>query len=168
MERLRIEIGSEPLDLFCGDLTISCTKRLPHREIFQIPLDCGRIAHAALSSHDSRLCLLRERTSNEHIDEPAAVAKWAVPICPVCQRELSFLSSWTYRGLWGYNEVRTYECPEHGPIFVGAQTAASQRPTGRPAKNPDSGDRDSLVPAPRKPAPPLDADAIAIPEPDPN
>ena len=37
-----------------------------------------------------------------------------VPICPDCQRDLSFVGSWTFRGLWGYNEVRTYECPAHG------------------------------------------------------
>lgn len=41
-----------------------------------------------------------------------------VPICPDCQRDLSFVGSWTFRGLWGYNEVRTYECPTHGPIFI--------------------------------------------------
>ena len=47
---------------------------------------------------------------------------WRVPtndgsLCPHCQRDLSFVASWTFRGLWGYNEVRTFECPEHGPDF---------------------------------------------------
>jgi hypothetical protein len=36
-----------------------------------------------------------------------------VPICPDCQSDLSFVGSWSFRGLWGYNEVRTYECPAH-------------------------------------------------------
>jgi hypothetical protein len=90
-----------------------------------------------------------------------------VPICPHCQRDLSFLGSWTYRGLWGYNEVRTYECPEHGPIFVRPQVAAGRGPDKQPDRGPDNG-RDSLVSAPRKPAPTLNADAIAIPEPDSN
>jgi hypothetical protein len=89
-----------------------------------------------------------------------------VPICPDCRRDLSFLGSWTYRGLWGYIEVRTFECPEHGPIFVGPQTAVGFGPAKRPVTGPDTGDRDSLVSAPRKPTPPLNADAIAIPEPD--
>ena len=88
-----------------------------------------------------------------------------VPICPHCQRDLSFLGSWTFRGLWGYNEVRTYECPEHGPIFVSPQMAAGQSSDKRPDKGQDNGDRDSLVPAQRKPTPTLNADAIAIPEP---
>jgi hypothetical protein len=85
-----------------------------------------------------------------------------IPICPDCQRDLSFVGSWTFRGLWGYNEIRTYECPAHGPIFVNPQI-----PIGRgPAKGRDNGDRDSLISAPRKPTPTLNADAIAIPEPD--
>ena len=89
-----------------------------------------------------------------------------VPICPGCGRDLSFVASWTFRGLWGYNEVRTYECPEHGPIFVRPELAAGQGLDKVPEKGQDSGDRDSLVSAPRKPTPPLDANAIAIPEPD--
>ena len=91
-----------------------------------------------------------------------------VPICPDCQRDLSFVGSWTFRGLWGYNEVRTFECPAHGPIFVSPQTAAEHGPDKGPDKGPDHGDRDSLIPAPRKPGPTLNADAIAIPEPDSN
>jgi len=88
--------------------------------------------------------------------------------CPYCQGDLAFLCSWTFRGLWGYNEVRTYECPEHGPIFVGPPSAVEHGPDRQPDNRPDTGDRDSLVPAPRKPTPTLNADAIAIPEPDPD
>jgi hypothetical protein len=89
-----------------------------------------------------------------------------VPICPDCQSDLSFQGAWTFRDLWGYTEVRTYECPTHGPIFVSPQRAVEQGPAQGPAKGPDHGDRDSLIPAPRKPRPTLNADAIAIPEPD--
>jgi hypothetical protein len=96
---------------------------------------------------------------------------WRVPIdnvsiCPYCQGDLSFVGSWTFRGLWGYHEVRTYECPEHGPIFVGPQSGVGHGADTRLDNHPDTGDRDSLVPAPRKPAPTLNVDAIAIPEPD--
>jgi hypothetical protein len=91
-----------------------------------------------------------------------------VPICPDCQRNLSFLGSWTFRGLWGYNEVRTYECPAHGPIFVTPQISAGHGSDKEADKGADNGDRDSLVSAPRKPTPTLSADAIAIPEPDSN
>ena len=96
---------------------------------------------------------------------------WRVPtntvaICPHCQGDLSFLGSWTFRGLWGYNEVHTYECPEHGPIFVGPQETVGDGPDKRSHKGPHNGDRDSLVSAPRKPTPTLNGDAIAIPEPD--
>jgi len=90
----------------------------------------------------------------------------AVMICPHCRRELRFLCAWSYRGLWGYNEVRTYECPEHGPVFVGAQAPVVRVSDTQPHSNQDNSDRDSLVSAPRKPAPTPDADAIAIPEPD--
>jgi len=86
--------------------------------------------------------------------------------CPHCQNDVTFLASWTFRGLWGYTEVRTYECQEHGPMFVGPQPALAHVPSRRPAKSPDHGDRDSLVSAPRKPMPPLNTDAVAIPEPD--
>jgi hypothetical protein len=94
------------------------------------------------------------------------VPAYSAPLCPDCQRELSLVCSWTFRGLWGYNEVRTYECPEHGPIFVGPQVAVGHDPHKEPEKGPDNGDRDSLVSAPRKPTPTLNADAIAVPEPD--
>jgi hypothetical protein len=89
-------------------------------------------------------------------------------ICPHCQRQLSFVAAWTVRGLWGYDEVRTFECPEHGPIFVNPHTAVDPGPDRQPEKGRNHGDRDSLVSAPRKPTPTLDADAIAIPEPDSN
>jgi hypothetical protein len=90
----------------------------------------------------------------------------AVPICPDCQSDLSFVGSWTFRGLWGYTDVRTYECPAHGPIFINPQRSIGQGPDKGPDTSPDHGDRDSLIAPPRKPAPTLDADAIAIPEPD--
>ena len=91
-----------------------------------------------------------------------------VPICPDCQTDLSFLGSWSVRGLWGYSEVRTYECPTHGPIFVSPQIAVGHGPDKGPDKGSANGDRDSLILAPRKPTPTLNADAIAIPEPDSN
>jgi hypothetical protein len=91
-----------------------------------------------------------------------------VSMCPHCQRDLSFVASWTFRGRWGYDEVHTYECREHGPIFVSAQAALGHGPDTRADKGPDSADHDSLVSAPRKPRPTLDADAIAVPEPDSN
>lgn len=89
-----------------------------------------------------------------------------VPICPDCLSDLAFVSSWTFRGLWGYNEVSTYECPRHGPIFISPEISIGAKPDKRSDKTPDPGDRDSLIPAPRKPKPSLSADAIAIPEPD--
>jgi hypothetical protein len=88
------------------------------------------------------------------------------PICPHCQKDLGFLCSWTFRGLWGYNEVRTYECPEHGPVFASPETAVARDADTQPGRDRDNDDRDSVVPAPRKPTPTLNADAIAIPEPD--
>ena len=90
------------------------------------------------------------------------------PTCPHCHRDLSFVGSWTYRGLWGFNEVRTYECPEHGPIFVSPEIAAGHGPVKQPDNWPDYGDRNSRVSAPRKPTPTLNADSIAVPEPDSN
>jgi hypothetical protein len=56
----------------------------------------------------------------------------------------------------------------HGPIFVGPQVAVGHAPEKVAEKGPDGGDRDSLIPAPRKPRPTLNADAIALPEPDSN
>jgi hypothetical protein len=91
-----------------------------------------------------------------------------VPICPDCQRDLSFVGSWSFRDLWGYTKVRTYECPTHGPIFVSPQISVGHGPDKSPDNGPSNGDRDSLISAPRKPTPTLDAGAIAIPEPDSN
>jgi hypothetical protein len=90
-----------------------------------------------------------------------------VPVCPDCQSELVFVGSWTYRGLWGYNEVRTYECATHGPIFLTPESSVAVEPNTAPADTtPDDSDRDSLIPAPRKPAPMLNAGAVEVPEPD--
>jgi hypothetical protein len=89
-----------------------------------------------------------------------------VPKCPDCQSDLSFVAAWTFRGLWGYNEVRTYECPTHGPIFVSPQISVGPSPGNRLDTGPQDGDRDSLISARRKPTPTINADAIAIPEPD--
>ena len=80
---------------------------------------------------------------------------WRVPTddvlrCPHCQGDASFVSSWTCRGLWGYKEVRTYECPDHGPIFVSSQAAIGHRPNIAIDKGSDDGNRDSLVSAPPK------------------
>ena len=89
-------------------------------------------------------------------------------ICPDCQGHLSFVGSWEFRDLWGYSEVLTYECPTHGPVFVSPRLAVGHSPIKSANTGPDHGDRDALVSARRKPRPPLDADAIAIPEPDSN
>ena len=90
-----------------------------------------------------------------------------VPVCPDCQADLTFVCSWPARGTWGYDEVRTYECPTHGPIFITPQITVDAEPPKGQDKTPDDGDRDSLIPARRKPTPVLNADAIAVPEPDP-
>ena len=91
-----------------------------------------------------------------------------VPICPDCQSDLTFVGAWTFRGLWGYNEVRTYECPTHGPVFITPEISIGVGPDKGPDRAPDDGDRDSLISARRKPTPTLNADAIALPEPDSN
>jgi len=80
----------------------------------------------------------------------------SLTLCPHCQRDLTFIASWDFCGLWGY----------HGPIFVSPQIADAPRTDKGPDKGPDHGDRDSLVSAPRKPTPGLNVDAIAMPEPD--
>ena len=89
-------------------------------------------------------------------------------LCPDCQRPLRFVASWTFRGLWGFNEVRTFQCAEHGPVFVNASPQVSRPHTfGKRRSNvPENGDRDSLLPVPRTPKPTLNSGAIAIPEPD--
>jgi hypothetical protein len=89
-----------------------------------------------------------------------------LPTCSRCQRALTFVASWTFRGLWGYEEVRTYECPEHGPVFINPPTRLGHGSESRPDHPPDNGDRDSLISVPRKPTPTLNADAIEVPEPD--
>lgn len=50
-----------------------------------------------------------------------------IPVCAKCQRPLTCEASWDFCGLWGYYEMRTYECPEHGPIFTSPQTTAPIR-----------------------------------------
>jgi hypothetical protein len=90
------------------------------------------------------------------------------PVCPNCQSRVVFVASWSCRGVWGYREVRTYECPAHGPIFVSPEPSIGTAPDKNPHQAPDDSDRDSLIPAPRKPAPTLDVGAIALPEPDSN
>ena len=91
---------------------------------------------------------------------------WADPACPDCQKSLTFVASWEARDLWGYREVRTYECPEHGPIFVSPQTSVESHRVKAPEQAREDTDRDSLVLVPREPKPPLNTDAIAVPEPD--
>ena len=77
-----------------------------------------------------------------------------VPICPDCPRDLSFIASWTFGGLWGYNEVRTYECSMHGPIFVSPQVSIAHGPDKvRDDRPRDNGDRDSLIFGPAQTAP---------------
>ena len=89
------------------------------------------------------------------------------PICPDCQADLTFVCSWPARGAWGYDEVRTYECPEHGPIFITPEIPVGAERANGQDRPPDDSDPDSVVPAPRRPTPVLNADAIAVPEPDP-
>ena len=90
-----------------------------------------------------------------------------VPLCPECRVDLTLVCSWPSRGNWGYDEIRTYECPTHGPVFVTPEVSVGVGPSEVPDQGPDHGDRDSLIPARRKPTPVLNADAIAVPEPEP-
>jgi len=89
-----------------------------------------------------------------------------VPTCPDCGSDLSFVASWTFRGLWGYNGARTYECPSHGPVFIPSECVAGMTSGPVPNRERDEGDRDSLTPVRRKPAPKSNLDAVAVPEPD--
>ena len=57
-----------------------------------------------------------------------------VPICPDCQSVLDFVGSWTFRGLWGFNEVHTYECRTHGTVFIGSETPTAVGPDKGPTK----------------------------------
>jgi len=81
-----------------------------------------------------------------------------VPLCPHCQGALSVVASWDFCGLWGYYEMRTYECPQHGPIFISPQIADAPGSNRRPDADSEQADRDSLISAPRKPRPTLDDD----------
>ena len=95
-----------------------------------------------------------------------AVAPGSSRICAECQSELTFVASWTFRGLWGYDEVYTYECAAHGPVFITPQIATVTDASQRTGQSPDNGDRDALIPARRRPAPTFNAGAVALPEPD--
>ena len=87
-------------------------------------------------------------------------------LCPECQSDLTFVASWTFRDLWGYTEVHTYECATHGPLFNMPEASIPVGVRQVPRQSPDDGDRESLISARRKPTPTPDADAIALPEPD--
>ena len=87
-------------------------------------------------------------------------------LCPDCGSDLTFVASWTVRGLWGYDEVHTYECATHGPLFVSAEGPIERGATESPGHSPDGNDRDSLIPARRGPKPILGSGAIAVPEPE--
>jgi len=89
-----------------------------------------------------------------------------VPFCPDCQSDLVFLASWTCRDLWGFREVRTYECASHGPVFVTSELAGDAGAARSTDILQDDGDRDARIPARRKPTPTSNAGAIALPEPD--
>jgi hypothetical protein len=87
-------------------------------------------------------------------------------LCPDCGGDLTFVASWTFRGLWGYNEVHTYECATHGPLFVRAEGPITRGISETAGHRPDGGDRDSLIPVRRGPKPVLESGAIAVAEPD--
>jgi len=93
---------------------------------------------------------------------PDAVA----PLCPECRGSLTLVGSWVVAGLWGYNEVHTYECPAHGPVFIKPELTVNHRQQGSAGNGPDHGDRDLLIPAAAKPVPTLNIGAIGIPEPE--
>jgi len=99
--------------------------------------------------------------------DPWRVPDNVVPICPECQAHLAFVCSWPSPGVWGYDVVRTSECPAHGPIFIGPETRVHAESAERQPEPPDDGDRDSRAPAQLKPKPVLNADAVAVPESDP-
>jgi hypothetical protein len=90
------------------------------------------------------------------------------PLCPNCGTDLTFVASWTFRAQWGYNEVHTYECVAHGPLFVSAQDPTRRGGSPTPGPRLDGGDRESLIPARRGPKPTLKSGAIAVAEPDPD
>jgi hypothetical protein len=87
------------------------------------------------------------------------------PRCPDCGSDLTFVASWTFRGLWGYNEVHTWDCATHGPLFISEDSITGWiSPTFGPSL--DDGDRESRIPARRRPKPTLKSGAIAVAEPD--
>jgi hypothetical protein len=89
------------------------------------------------------------------------------PLCPECGSDLTFVASWTFRGLWGYDEVHTWECSTHGPLFMSADDSI-RREVGRTrGQSGHDGDRESLIPARSRPRPTLKSGAIALAEPDP-
>ena len=100
------------------------------------------------------------------MQDPRRVLDNVVPLCPDCRTDLAFVCSWPSRGTWGDDEVRTYECPAHGPFFFTREISSSAQPANSERKLADHGDRDSLIPARRTPTPSLDAGAVAVPEPD--
>jgi hypothetical protein len=87
-------------------------------------------------------------------------------LCPDCGTDLTFVASWTFRGLWGYNEVHTYECATHGPLFRDAEDPIKGGASQTPGHSHDGGDRESLIPARRGPKPIVNSGAIAVAEPD--
>ena len=87
-------------------------------------------------------------------------------LCPVCGNDVALVASWTFRGLWGYNEVHTHECATHGPFFVKAEDPIKRGVSEMRGQSPDGGDRESLIPARRGPKPILKSGATAVAEPD--
>jgi hypothetical protein len=49
-------------------------------------------------------------------------------ICPRCQKDLTAVISWDFCALWGYYEMRSYECPDHGAVFVSPQITEPTKP----------------------------------------
>jgi hypothetical protein len=95
-----------------------------------------------------------------------AASRDDMPLCPDCASDLTFVASWTVRGSWGYKEVRTWECCTHGPLFIDAEEPITRRASQTAGQSSDGGDRESLIPARRRPRPILKSGAIAIAEPD--
>ena len=87
-------------------------------------------------------------------------------LCPDCGSGLTFVASWTFRSVWGYNEVHTYECATHGPLFVSAEGPIECGVGKTPGHSPEGNDRDSLIPARRGQKPILGSGAMAVDEPD--
>ena len=79
---------------------------------------------------------------------------------------MTFVASWTVRGLWGYKDVQTWECPAHGPLFINAEDPVKRGACQTLGHGLDDGDRESLIPARRRPKPTLKSGAIAVAEPD--